>query len=119
MIRRLCVLLLRRLVVAVALLCLGCVAQSNPPDLNQRIERQVRAFFNLPSSVQIAVGPRSSDSDFPNYAQVTLSQGERKQTQEFLLSKDGKTLIRMTKLDISKDPYAAVMSKIDLTGRPI
>jgi protein-disulfide isomerase len=121
MIRRLCVLLLRRLVVAVALLCLGCVAQSNPSDLNQRIERQVRASFNVPSSVQITVGTRSSDSEFPSYDKVavTFSQGERKQTQEFLLSKDGKTLVRITKLDISKDPYAAVMSKIDLAGRPV
>lgn len=114
-------LLFRRSLIAVVLLCLGCAAQSNPGDLNQRIERQVRAFFNIPASVQIAIGPRSPSTDFPSYDQVTItfSQGDRKQTHDFLLSKDGKTLVRMTKLDISKDPYAAIMSKIDTSGRPV
>ena len=44
--------------------------------------------------------------------------GEKKQTYDFLLSKDKKTLIRMTKLDLTKDPYAEVMKKIDIKGRP-
>jgi protein-disulfide isomerase len=100
-------------------LCLGCAAQTSAPDLNRRIERQVRAYFQLPASVQVEVGPRKS-SEFPNYETVTLtmSQGTRKQTTDFLISKDGKSLIRMTKLDITKDPYAEIMSKIDLAGRP-
>ena len=42
----------------------------------------------------------------------------KKQTYDFLLAKDGKTLLRMTKLDLSKDPYAEVMKKIDVSGRP-
>jgi protein-disulfide isomerase len=36
-----------------------------------------------------------------------------------LVSKDQKNLIRMTKLDLTKDPYAEVMKKIDLNGRPV
>jgi protein-disulfide isomerase len=35
-----------------------------------------------------------------------------------LLSKDKKTLLRMSKFDLTKDPYAEVMKKIDLKGRP-
>ena len=42
----------------------------------------------------------------------------KKQTYDFLLAKDGKTLLRMTKLDLSRDPYAEVMKKIDVGGRP-
>jgi protein-disulfide isomerase len=34
------------------------------------------------------------------------------------LSKDDKQLMRITKLDLTSDPYAAVMKKIDVTGRP-
>jgi protein-disulfide isomerase len=49
---------------------------------------------------------------------VTFSQGQQQQTQEFLLAKDGKTLVRLTKLDISKDPYSELMKKIDMEGRP-
>ena len=37
----------------------------------------------------------------------------------FLLSKDDKTLIRMTRLDLTKDPYAEVMQKIDAKDRPV
>ncbi len=121
MYRRLFVLLFRRSLIATLLFCLGCAAQSTNPDLNQRIERQVRAFFNIPPNVQITVGPRSPSSDFPNYDQVTITfaQEERKQTHDFLLSKDGKTLVNITKLDIAKDPYAEIMSKINIDGRPV
>lgn len=121
MIRRVFVHLFRRAVVAMVVLCLGCAAQSNPVELNQRIERQVRATFSLPPTVNVQVGPRTTDPDFPGYDKVvvTLSQGDRKLPQEFLLSKDGKTLVRATKMDLSKDPYAEIMKKIDVTGRPV
>ena len=111
----------RRSLLATLLLCLGCAAQSSAPDLNQRIERQVRNYFSVPNNVQITVGPRTTSSDFPNYDRVTISfaQGDRKSSHEFLVSKDGKTLVRVTKLDISKDPYAEIMSKINLEGRPV
>ena len=90
-----------------------------PSDLIQQIERQVRATYSIPASVKITLGPLRP-SDFPNYDALTITMegGEKKQTYEFLLSKDGKTLVRMTKLDLTKDPYAEVMKKIDLSGRP-
>jgi len=115
---------LRRLVVLSLLLCLGCSAQSNPQagslDLNQRIERQVHAYFNVPADVNVKVGPHTS-SEFPNYetVSVTMSRGEKSQTMEFLVSKDGKTLVRMTKIDLTEDPYAATMKKINVAGRPV
>ena len=77
---------------------------------------QLTAFL---ASVKITVGPLRP-SDFANYDALTISMegGEKKQTYEFLLSKDGKTLVRMTKLDLTKDPYVEAMKKIDLSGRP-
>jgi protein-disulfide isomerase len=115
---------LRRLTVFSLLLCLGCSAQSNPQsgalDLNQRIERQVHAYYNIPPDVNVKVGAHSP-SEFPNYdtVPVTLTRGDKSQTMEFLVSKDGKTLIRMTKLDLTEDPYAATMKKINVAGRPV
>ena len=50
---------------------------------------------------------------------MVLSAGEQSQTQEFLLSKDGKTLISMKKMDLTSDPQAELMAKIDLQGRPV
>jgi protein-disulfide isomerase len=103
------------------LVCLGCSAQlaPTPSDLLQKIERQVRFTYNIPASVKITIGPLRP-SDFANYDALTITMegGEKKQTYDFLLSKDGKTLARMTKLDLSKDPYVEAMKKIDLNGRP-
>ncbi len=113
--------LLRRSILVLVLVCLGCSAQSALPsaDLVQKIERQVRATYSIPASVKITVGPLRP-SDFANYDSLTIAMegGEKKQTYDFLLSRDGKTLARMTMLDLTKDPYAENMKKIDLNGRP-
>jgi protein-disulfide isomerase len=101
------------------LVCLGCSAQA-PTEITQRIERQLRASYSVPPSVKVLISSPHA-SEFSNYDAVTvIFDGEgRKQTYEFLLSKDQKTLIRMTKMDLSKDPYADNMKKIDVKGRPV
>lgn len=111
--------LCRRTFAIFLLICLGCSAQSVPPDVSKRIERQVRSFYSLPSEVQITVSPLKP-SEFPNYdaVTVTLNNSERKQNVDFLLSKDGKSLVRFTKMDLTKDPYVELMKKIDTAGRP-
>jgi len=110
----------RRSILVLALVCLGCSAQSAPQEQVQRIEREVRSYYSIPPNVKITVGPLRT-SDFPNYDALTINMdgNGKKQDYEFLLSKDGKTLLRMTKLDISKDPYVETMKKIDLNGRPV
>lgn len=110
----------RRSILVLALVCLGCSAQSAPQEQVQRIEREVRSYYSIPPNVKITVGPLRA-SDFPNYDALTINMdgNGKKQDYEFLLSKDGKTLLRMTKLDISKDPYVETMKKIDLNGRPV
>src|SRR5271154_4546144 len=121
MYRRFLVTLLRRSILVLVLVCMGCSAQLAPvpSDLTQKIEREVRATYSIPASVKITVGPLRP-SDFANYdaLTITIEGEEKKQTYEFLLSKDGKTLARMTTLDLTKDPYAENMKKIDLNGRP-
>jgi protein-disulfide isomerase len=109
-----------RSILVLVLICLGCSAQSAAPDEVQRIERQVRVFYSIPASVKIMVGPLRP-SDFPGYDAVTIHMDseEKKQDYEFLLSKDGKTLLRMTKFDLTKDPYADIMKKINVAGRPV
>ncbi len=102
------------------LLCLGCTAQSASSDVDRRIERQVRAYFKLPATVKVKVGERKP-SEFPDFETVaiTLSDESRSNSVDFLISKDNNTLYRMTKLDISKDPFAETMKKIDTRGRPV
>ena len=110
---------LRRATLVLLLVCLGCIAQSAPPEVARRIEQQVRIFYTIPPSVKVVLGP-TKPSEFPNYDALTITfdGGEKKQTYDFLLAKDGKTLLRMTKLDLSKDPFAEIMKKIDVSGRP-
>jgi protein-disulfide isomerase len=112
--------LFRRTFAVFLLICLGCSAQSVSPDVSRKIERQVRSFYNLPPQVKLVMGPIQS-SEFPNYdaLSITLDGGERKVTYDFLLSKDRNTLIRQTKLDLTKDPFAETMKKMDLTNRPV
>ena len=103
----------------VLLICLGCSAQA-PNELNKKIERQLRFTYKLPPSVKVTVSAPHS-SDFPNYDALTVTFDDQghKQHYDFLLSKDQKMLMRMTKMDLGQDPYAEVMKKIDVKGRPI
>jgi protein-disulfide isomerase len=119
MLRRFLVTLLQRSFIFLLLICLGCSAQSAPSNTTKAIERQVRAYYKLPPEVEVIVGPLKP-SDFPNYdaLKLTFNRGTRKDDYDFLLSKDGKTLIRMTKMDLTKDPNAEIMKKLDLKGRP-
>ncbi len=111
--------LFQRSLIALLLLSLGCSAQSKPSDLDRRIERQVRAYYQVPDQVNITVGARKA-SEFPNYDSLTviLSVGDKKQEQEFLISKDDKTLMRLAKMDLTRDPYAEILKKMNLDGRP-
>jgi protein-disulfide isomerase len=114
---------LRRLAVLLLLFCAGCSAQSKSPvpaDVAQKVQRQVRSYFNIPPDVDIKLGPLTP-SEFPNYDNlpVTLSHGGKSQAVDFILSKDGSSLIRITKMDLTKDPYADTMKKIDVAGRPV
>jgi protein-disulfide isomerase len=97
-----------------------CSAQLSQPELAQRIEHQLRSSYDLPDSVNVTVSPLRP-SEFANYDEVTVTlDGDgKKKTFEFLVSKDQKTLLRMTKMDLSKDPYLEKMKKIDVKGRPV
>jgi protein-disulfide isomerase len=88
--------------------------------VSERIQRQVRSYFNIPPDVNITVGA-PTPSEFANYdvLTITMTRQDKSQKTEFLLSKDGKTLIRFTKLDLTKDPYVETMNQINLADRPV
>ncbi|MGA7080984.1 MAG: thioredoxin domain-containing protein [Terriglobales bacterium] len=122
--------IVRRAFLLLLLVCLGCSAQSNPApnpaspaappsDITRSIERHVRAQYTLPPDVNVIVGPLRP-SEFANYdaLTVTFSSPTRKQDFSFLLSHDHKTLIRLSRSDLTADPYAETMKKIDVSGRP-
>ena len=112
------------------LICLGCSAQSPSPsasaapaapaaDIAHTVEREVRTHYSLPPDVRVILGPLRS-SEFANYdaLTVTFASPNKKQDFEFLLARDHKTLVRITKMDLTADPYVSIMKKIDVAGRP-
>jgi protein-disulfide isomerase len=112
--------LIRRSFLLWLVVCLGCVAQSASPELTRKIERQVRSYYKMSPEILVTVGTLSPSPDFPNYDSVvvTVDGGDKKQDLTFLVSKDRSSLMRLTKFDLTKDPFAATMSKIDVSGRP-
>ena len=110
---------LRRASLFLLLICLGCSAQSAPPDLVRVVQRHVRVLYSVPRDVNISVGALRT-SEFPNYdaMTVTFDNAGKKQDFEFLISKDRKTLLRLIKMDLSQDPYTEMMKRIDISGRP-
>jgi protein-disulfide isomerase len=122
MLRRLLVTIIRRSLFILLLICLGCVAQSAPPDVARKIERQVRSFYTIPGDVNVTVGAITPSNDWPGYdaVSVNIDGGDgKKKDYKFLISKDRSTMVRLTKFDLNKDPFAELMSKIDVAGRPM
>jgi len=99
----------------------GCKAQPTLPSapdpaLNRRIEVMVRAQFSVPQDYGVMLGTRSP-SQIPGYdtLPVTLTRGSKSTVVDFLISTDNKTLARLEKFDLEKDPVFS----IDVAGRPI
>jgi len=112
----------RKFLFVLLLLAVGCRAQAPAPsEVNLRVERQVREVLQDPPYVHITVTDRQPSKDFTGFDDltVTLSANEHKQTVKFLIAKDNQTMYSMSKMDLTKDPYKAVMDKIDTAGRPV
>ncbi len=102
-------------------LAIGCKAQPAPTPpvdavLQRQIELRVRSQFELEPNIAVSVGARTP-SQMPGYdtIPVTLSRDTKTQVLELLISKDNKTLARMTTWDLTSDPSAS----IDVAGRPV
>ena len=107
---------------ALLLLVLASPAHSQKTasaDLNQRIERQVRAYTEAPPNAQVTFGPRSP-ANFAGYENlpVTIEANGVKKSVNFLIAKDGTKLLYVTEIDLREDPYMVNMRKIDTRGRP-
>ena len=95
----------------------GCKAQTaSDPATNRRIEVVVRSQFGVPQDYDVTIGARKP-STFAGYdtLPVTFSHADKKQEVEFLISTDGKKLVRLDTYDLTKDS----MSSIDIAGRPV
>ncbi len=79
----------------------------------------IRSELSVPPEYNIAIGPREK-SDVAGYDTIAVTfslsdEPSRSQTVDFLLSKDGNTLARLSKWDLAGDPMAA----LPIAGRPV
>jgi protein-disulfide isomerase len=90
--------------------------QAISPDLERRLENTVRSYYSdsLPNEVALKFGERHP-SEIPGFdiLHVVFSSGDKHKMNDFLLSKDGNTLVRWLKIDVTPDPMTR------LEGRPI
>ena len=106
----------------------GCKAQSAPsaasnsaspvptPQLNRRIEVLVRSQFEVPPTVDLAIGA-TSKSEFPGFQNlpITFSSNGKQTVVNFLLSSDGNTVARLERFDISHNPADMISTQ----NRPV
>jgi protein-disulfide isomerase len=83
--------------------------------LNWKIEVMVRSQFSVPADNTVVLGARKP-SQIPGYdtLPVTISLGNQKKMEDFLISTDSKTLARLETIDLEKAPVFS----IDVSGRP-
>jgi protein-disulfide isomerase len=95
-------------------------AVSNDPQVNRRIEILVRSQMQVPSDYSVTIGARSK-SAFTGFDTVPITFAlpskptAKPTTVDFLLSQDGKTLARLQKFDLTKDPANVAQ----LANRPV
>lgn len=84
--------------------------------LNHRIETLLRDKYNLPPGSVVTIGT-TGPSQFSGYQKlpITISYASQSQVVDFLVSNDGKRLVRMDSFDLTSDP----VFHIDIAGRPI
>lgn len=99
---------------------MNCVAQRIPPKLASRIEQRIRISENISTTVKIVFSPPHG-TEFAGYRplSITFENNGKREDREFLLSHDNKFLIRLTRLDLAKDPFAEITKRITVQGRPI
>lgn len=94
---------------------------SNPGAsvLNRKIEVMIRSELNVPPEYQVTIGTRQK-SDLVGYDTIPVTfslpgRTDRSETVDFLLSKDGSTLARLSKWDIAANPEDGLPTD----GRPV
>ena len=99
------------------LICLGCSAQSVPtPKQRENHRAPGERILQIPSDVQVTVVPLKP-SDFPNYDAVKITFTRALQEGVRLFTVQGRQdSDQLTKMDLTKDPNAEVMKKIDVRG---
>ena len=108
-------------VLAVVLVGMAYATVSLADDAaNQKIIEYYRRKSNLPPEVVVSV-TNVSDAKIPGakMATLTLSRGGQTQTQDILMSADGRYVVFAEVEDVSSDPFKAIAAKLKTDGSPV
>jgi protein-disulfide isomerase len=95
-------------------------AHVSAPAIDKKaLEEYVRHLFLWDSRIQIQIAD-PKPSEIPGFfdVAVTASNGSASQSETYLVSKDGRKIIRGTVYDISRDPFAADREKLHTDAAP-
>jgi protein-disulfide isomerase len=89
-------------------------------EMSKRVTEYYRRKANIPPEVEAKLS-NVKDSPIPGAKTATLelSRGGQTQTQEVLMSPDGKYVVFGEVEDVSSDPFAAIAKKIKIEGNPV
>jgi len=106
------------LITFAVLVCLGWLAgaaRAADDAASKKVVEYYRRKANIPPSANVEV-KNMKDSPFKGTKSGTLSAGGKDVT--FIISEDGKYAVFGEVEDLTADPFAGVMKKIDLTRKP-
>ena len=90
-----------------------------PTQTQKAIEAYLRHLYAFGPEVKVAVGPFTETGvEGLQATNVDVTIAENKQTVKFFVSKDGKYLFQGELSDLSKDPLAQNIAKIDMKDAP-
>ena len=109
-------------VVLAVVLAAGCGGQSRAPASDDAINQHVVDYFGKAVStpgVAFKV-TKIEPAEMPGWRKGHLeaSLGDQKQDILFYVTDDGRYLFRGEAIDLTVDPFVALMNKIKLTGAP-
>jgi protein-disulfide isomerase len=109
-------------VAVVAALVVGCGGQSHAPASEDSIDQRVVEYFGKAVStpgVTFKV-TKIEPAEMPGWRKGHLEAalGDQKQDVPFYVSDDGRYLFRGEAIDLTVDPFVALMKKIKLDGAP-
>ena len=99
---------------------------SQPPSANlaqspiqKSVEAYLRNLYAFGPDVQVSVGP-PKETSIPGLLETTIvvKIGDNPETVKFYVSKDGKYLLRGELSDLSKDPLADNLAKLQIKDAP-
>lgn len=94
--------------------------EAEKTQMEQRVEQYFRKVANLPPNVTLKLVD-VAPADVPGFLTASLeaSNGTNTQRVPLLISRDGRYFTQGQLIDLTTDPYQAVMAKISLQNEPM